>query len=83
MLEPFHRTQPDDRGEYDRYFLVEHPDGPYVRHEHVILRVTSGGHSLVANTTMIDVGDYLVSQQYSAGRSRLQALLEARSAQEI
>lgn len=73
MIEPFHRTRPNHRNEYEQFFVDE--GCKFVRHEKVIARVILD-QPYVRNTTIIEIGDFWLSEHHDAKR-RLQALLDA------
>jgi len=75
--EPFHRTRPDSQDEYERYTLVQHPEGPYVRHERIRLHAAQAENPFMRQMQMIDVGAFLAGDRCPTAKRKLQALLEA------
>jgi len=55
MLQPFYRTRPDAKGEYDEYFVDR--AGAYVRRE----RVRDIGHALTLRTDILPTSAFLRS----------------------
>ena len=76
MEEPFHRTRPDVLNEYERYFLVDHPAGNYVRRERIRLHPIAA-RPCATSTEAIELDAFLSGNQCPIAKDKLQALLQA------
>ena len=74
MMQPFYRTQPDARGEYDEYF-VDHA-GAYVRSE----RIKDIGQAFTLRTDILPTNTFFRSFWSAEAKKELGIILAASDA---
>ena len=77
MLQPFYRTRPDAKGEYDEYFVDS--AGAFVRRE----RVRDIGHALTLRTDILPTSAFLRSLWAVEAKTELANIFHATDMIEI
>jgi len=74
-----HRTRPDRSRECEQWSLISESDlVMIILHERLRFWATLGGATYIPNTAMLEIGDFLGSNQDPAATRKLQVLLKSR-----